>query len=339
MSLYKVGQTWYVYVVAGGERVRRSARTSDKREAQRFHDELKAELWATKPAIPAGHTFTDAIKEWLALGERDQADKYRIRAIGLADVPLGDIDEERLAAILSRHKGSTRNRVINLIHAILQVAVDRGWLDRIPGMARAKTPPTRVRWLSGDEWDRLQRELPCHLRQMARFAVYTGLRENNVLGLTWAQVDMVRRVAWIHPDEAKANQAIGVPLSGEAMRVLEAQRGLHATYVFIYADHTITKASGASWYKAVQRAGLGDYEGTGKARRFVRNFRWHDLRHTWASWHVMAGTPLPVLQKLGGWQTVQMVMRYAHLAPEHLAQYAGNAIVPSHTKPEMQTAA
>lgn len=339
MSLYKVGQTWYVYVVAGGQRVRRSARTSDKKEAQRFHDELKAELWNAKPATPAGHTFTDAVREWLALGERDNADKYRIRNFGLADVSLAAIDEDHLAGILARHKGATRNRVINLLHAILQVAVDRGWLDRIPNMARAKTAPSRVRWLTGDEWERLQRELPCHLRQMARLAVYTGLRENNVLGLTWAQIDLTRRVAWVHPDEAKARQAIGVPLSDEAMRVLEAQHGLHKTHVFTYAGHPITKASSASWYKAVQRAGLGNYEGTGKARRFVRNFRWHDLRHTWASWHVMAGTPLPVLQKLGGWQTVQMVMRYAHLAPEHLAQYAGNAIVPRHTEPETKAAA
>ena len=48
---------------------------------------------------------------------------------------------------------------------------------------------------------------------------------------------------------------------------------------------------------------------------------WHDLRHTWASWHVQAGTPLPVLQELGGWQVLEMVLKYAHLASDHLAPY------------------
>jgi hypothetical protein len=61
------------------------------------------------------------------------------------------------------------------------------------------------------------------------------------------------------------------------------------------------------------------------ARIQKSHFRWHDLRHTWASWHVMAGTPLEVLQKLGGWSSLAMVLRYAHLAPDHLAGYADNA--------------
>jgi integrase len=67
------------------------------------------------------------------------------------------------------------------------------------------------------------------------------------------------------------------------------------------------------WKSALQRAGIEP------------TFRWHDLRHTWASWHVMSGTPLEVLQKLGGWSSLTMVMRYAHLAPDHLAGYANNA--------------
>ena len=52
------------------------------------------------------------------------------------------------------------------------------------------------------------------------------------------------------------------------------------------------------------------------------DFRWHDLRHTWASWHVQAGTPLNVLKKLGGWASLDMVLRYAHLGADHLAEHA-----------------
>jgi site-specific recombinase XerC len=56
-------------------------------------------------------------------------------------------------------------------------------------------------------------------------------------------------------------------------------------------------------------------------------YRHIKLRHTWASWHVQNGTPLHILKELGGWATYEMVQRYAHLAPEHLAKFAGNAKV------------
>ncbi|HEY6451821.1 MAG TPA: tyrosine-type recombinase/integrase, partial [Steroidobacteraceae bacterium] len=80
---------------------------------------------------------------------------------------------------------------------------------------------------------------------------------------------------------------------------------------FTYHGQPIKQVSTAAWYKALKRAGFED-------------FRWHDLRHTWASWHVQGGTPLFALQELAGWETEKMVRRYAHLAAEHLAVYAGN---------------
>jgi site-specific recombinase XerD len=59
----------------------------------------------------------------------------------------------------------------------------------------------------------------------------------------------------------------------------------------------------------------------------IENFRWHDLRHTWASQHVQNGTHLYVLKDLGGWKTLAMVEKYAHLAPKHLVQYVENVRV------------
>jgi integrase len=66
-----------------------------------------------------------------------------------------------------------------------------------------------------------------------------------------------------------------------------------------------------AWYDALQLK-----------RAEIDNFRWHDLRHTWASRHVQSGTPLFALQELGGWESSEMVRRYAHLATDHLAPYA-----------------
>jgi integrase len=144
---------------------------------------------------------------------------------------------------------------------------------------------------------------------MVRFSLATGLRESNVTKLEWSQIDIQRKVAWIHPDQAKAKKAIGIPLNADAMQVIRLQIGKHDRCVFTYKDHPVLKAGGNAWKKALNRANLN-------------NFRWHDLRHTWASWHVQGGTPLNVLQELGGWNDYSMVLRYAHLAPEHLAEYA-----------------
>ena len=146
---------------------------------------------------------------------------------------------------------------------------------------------------------------------MATFTLATGLRAANVTGLAWEHVDLSRKLAWIHPDQAKARRAIAVPLNDTALQVLRAQRGKHPTRVFTYEGQPIKQVSTAAWYKALARAGIGD-------------FRWHDLRHTWASWHVQGGTPLFALQELAGWETEKMVRRYAHLAAEHLAVYTAN---------------
>jgi hypothetical protein len=80
-----------------------------------------------------------------------------------------------------------------------------------------------------------------------------------------------------------------VPLNSTAMRVVRAQFGRHPVFVFTYKGKAVKQVSTRAWYKALVRAD-------------IKNFRWHDLRHTWASWHVQNGTPLFVLQELAGWE-------------------------------------
>ena len=154
-------------------------------------------------------------------------------------------------------------------------------------------PKRRVRWPTRDEAERLIAELPEHLAAMVRFSLETGLRRANVTGLQWSQVDLTRRTAWIHPDQAKARKAIAVPLSTAAAIILRERIGKHATHVFSFRGKTVTQVNTKAWRAALSRAGISD-------------FRWHDLRHTWASWHVRAGTPLHVLQELGGWECVEI---------------------------------
>ena len=100
-----------------------------------------------------------------------------------------------------------------------------------------------------------------------------------------------------------------MPLNAPALALLSKQMGKHQTHVFSFRGQPIRQVSTKAWYEAQARAGIQD-------------FRWHDLRHTWASWPVQSGTPLFALQELGGWESAEMVRRYAHLSAEHLAPYA-----------------
>ena len=87
------------------------------------------------------------------------------------------------------------------------------------------------------------------------------------------------------------------------------QVGKHPSRVFTFRGKPIRWANTKAWRAALKRAGIED-------------FRWHDLRHTWASWLTQAGTPANVLQELGGWESESMVRRYAHLAPTQLIEHA-----------------
>ena len=85
--------------------------------------------------------------------------------------------------------------------------------------------------------------------------------------------------------------------------------GKHPKRVFTYNGRPFDRASTLGWMKALKRAG-------------IENFRWHDLRHTWASRLAQKGVPLNDIQEMGAWQTAAMVRRYAHLSPAHLAHRA-----------------
>lgn len=314
MSLYKRGQTWWIYLVHHGRRIRQSAQTDDRQAAQRAHDELRAKLWQRRAV--SGATWREAVAAWLLASPRDDADKYRLASLSIPDdLPLSDLTAAAVLDELAGKKPATHNRYINLIHAILNLAKLRGWIDSVPVLERRKIPPSTFRWLTHQEWKKLEKELPAHLLPLARFAVYTGLRQYNVTHLQWSYVDMRRRTVTIPPDEAKGGKIISIPISNDAVAVLRRQVGKDKVWVFPYEGHPLEQIKGA-WGKACKRAGIV--------------CRWHDLRHTWASWQVQAGVPLQVVKELGGWASYSMVLRYSHLSPEHLRKWVNRATKPRH---------
>jgi integrase len=114
----------------------------------------------------------------------------------------------------------------------------------------------------------------------------------------------------------KSGQAIGVPLNDAAVAVLRRCIGKHDRFIFTYNGTPILNVNCIAWRRGLRRVEIA-------------NFRWHDLRDTWASHHAMNGTPIHVIQELDGWHDMQMVKRYAHMSVESLSRYAGNAALAS----------
>ena len=334
MSLYKRGSIWWCAWIIHGKRIRETTATDNRKAAQEYHDRRRAEIWrqATLNETPA-QTWPEAALTW-ATEHAQHKKSYqtdRLRLIWLTDIKrlgalsLPEVTTDRMIALRSEIIGegktpATANRHLAVVSAVLNYAHAKGTIPGVPKIPYLREPKERIRWITREQASALIAELPEHLAQMARFALATGLRRSNVTGLIWENIDIERRVAWIWPDEAKAGKPIAVPLNTNAVEVLEERQGKDARYVFTYRGKPVRETTTRAWYEACKRAGIEE------------ELTWHDLRHTWASWHVMGGTPLEVLRQLGGWADMTMVLRYAHLAPGYVAGYAENSALPA-TKP------
>lgn len=354
--------TWYAdFALPSGGRFKKSLRTKDKRDAQQLHDKLKADSWrADNLNQPVTITFDQALLRFLTerqdrknfASDKSRADFWLTHFSGMA---LKDIDEPKIYAALSgmtnrRHEENWRLRAESLrkkrqavpkftpkpaahatrvthlafIRALLRTA-ERDWrmLERAPTVRLSKPKNERDRWLKPHEAQRLIDECPEPLKSVVKFALSTGLRRSNIVNLEWDQVNLQNRELYISKDQTKNGKALGVQLNDTACRVLRDQIGNHNKWVFVYKE-SCTKPDGTkspvvrkmrydantSWRSALRRAGIED-------------FRFHDLRHTWASWLIQSGVPLLALKQMGGWESLDMVQRYAHLSTKHLNDHAG----------------
>lgn len=319
---------WYVrFTAPDGRRIFQSAGTRNKRQAEEYEAQLKSRLWREHRLGESQATWRQVVVSWLSsTTHKDRAGvEQRLRWLDpfLGELALRDIDREclhkiREAKLAEGVKPATVNRHLAAVSAVLNHALDRGWIQFVPKMPRLKEPEANLRFLSRSEAAALLNHLRSrprcqHIYDMAEFSLHTGLRESNVTGLEWDRVAVDQRLAWIPADASKSGKPITVPLNDVALEVLNRRKGIHETWVFTYRGKRLRKAGHDGFRQSVAALGLKDVS-------------WHTLRHTWASWHAMAGTPMKVLKDLGGWSTMQMVDRYAHLSPEHLHDYAGNVV-------------
>ena len=148
-----------------------------------------------------------------------------------------------------------------------------------------------------------------HLTPLVLLGVNTGLRRGELLQLCWRDVDLQRRMLTVRGEGAKTGQTRHVPLNSEAAQLLQAWKP--AALEPIGASSAVRMSTPLVAIKKAWAAVL-------KAAK-VTGFRFHDLRHTFASKLVMAGVDLNTVRELLGHKSIAMTLRYAHLAPEHKA--------------------
>jgi integrase len=326
MAIFKRGKKgiyWYDFTI-NEIRYRGSTKTTQKDLAQRYEDELKTQIWRQIHLKEKPHyTWDEAVIRFVKENTHKSIEEYNkdISKLTwftrhLTGKKLKDITKQDVEALIKikleedAASQATANRYLAVIKTLFRKAERKWeWIDRAPIIDMYKEPEKRIRWITKEEASRLLSCLPDHLADMAQFALATGLRQYNVLNLRWEEVNLTSRLAWVHPEDAKAGRAISVPLNNMAMKIIKAQTGKHDTFVFTYNCKPLKSVDNKTWKAACKRAG-------------ITNFKWHDLRHTWASWHAQAGTPIQTLMELGGWRSLKMVLRYAHLSDAHLKSAA-----------------
>jgi integrase len=323
VALYKrtAGGSWWIRFTVRGKAIRRSAGTLDREKAEEFETALRDRYWRQEKLGETVHTWKEAVarfkKEATWRESTRKTNEYslefftRINAVPVAAI-TADVCRAAREFVERTQGTSSANRHMAVFRAVLRRCVEWGWLTHAPPVPMPHVAQREPAWLNSDSCAALLAELPEHLKAPMMFSVLTGLRMSNTRDLTWDRVDLDEGHVTIPASQYKTNRNQRFPLSTQAVTLLS---GLpHRTgRVFLYEGRPITGKLGArAFRKARKRAGLD-------------GLRWHDLRHTFASWVAQSGASDRVLQALGGWTSPKMVARYAHLKPSDLVEYS-NAV-------------
>ena len=221
----------------------------------------------------------------------------------------GTVKRENLAP-------ATVNRYLAALSIAFSTAVKEwGWLDDSPmrKVKKLKEPKGRVRFLSEFERNRLLNACKGsqnpYLYTIVILALSTGVRKMELLNITWDDVDVKRRTITLH--DTKNGERRALPLAGPALELIQkmarVRRRIDTRMVFPGGkDPSKPINIRDSWEKALEAAEIED-------------FRFHDLRHSTASYLAMDGASLAEIAEVLGHKTLQMVKRYAHLSEQHTA--------------------
>ncbi|MFP2958226.1 tyrosine-type recombinase/integrase [Myxococcus sp. 1LA] len=228
-------------------------------------------------------------------------------------------------AALRKRKGAapkplslkTINNVLTVLGKLLAVAEEQGDIQQAPRVKLfGKLPKSKFDFLSYEEAERLIAASENEWRTMLLVAIKTGLRQGELIGLQWKDLDLqrgkahVQRTIWRGVEGLpKGGRERTVDLPSSVVEALKGQRHLRGPYVFCqergepFTEGKLKRPLA----RALERASIVREEG---------RIGWHDLRHTYGSHLAMKGVPLKVIQELMGHATIDMTERYAHLSPE-----------------------
>jgi integrase len=324
------GKWWASYAGADGKMHREFG---GKKSAARTLYELRKTQVREGRWFPAARRraplFDDLLRDYRKAKEREgkevQRGEYGYRR--LTDTFGG----RRADAIAARDVEGFRDRLmetlapasvvrhLTLLRAILNRAIRDGRLATLPtrGVNWPKENNKRVRCLADDEEARLMRKLSARLRPLVVLALNTGMRRGELLGLRWKDIDLVNRTITIR--EAKSGEGRRIPMNAQAYDTLSRARrerirkGEAGAGLTAFRELAVFGPSAAAMVMALKR----HFDSAVKAAK-VEDFRFHDLRHTFASRLAMRNFNLPTIGELLGHKTLTMTARYAHLLPDHL---------------------
>jgi len=237
------------------------------------------------------------------IGNLKLARLSRARIVEIRD----ELAEDRSAATVNRYTAL-------LSHACTMAEREWEWMDSNPlrKVGRLTEPQGRVRYLSDDERDRLLRTAKVsphpHLYAIVLLALTSGARKGEILGLHWKDVDLASQRAVLHDTKNRERRTLTL-VSQVVVELKKLQKVRRIDTDLIFTHPTTGKPNpfyfDKAWREARQKAKLQD-------------FRFHDLRHSCASYLAMNGATTPEIAAVLGHKTLAMVKRYSHLSEEHV---------------------
>lgn len=333
----KRGIYWVEFTAPGGERFRQSARTTDPIQAQERHDQLKAESWrrdvlGQKPKPP----FAEAAARFLKAKRGKASEGEMARHIAFwrehfGKVRVDAIKRTRVSDVIEAQKmePATMNRYVATIRGMLKMteAEDEEADYRAPKFKTYEEPEGVEVWLDAPDFWKLHAVL-VNLKDPAIVAVNTGFREGNLMELEWPWVDFQSWTATIPGSKTKNGKPDTKYLNRMAREAIKRQIGKDLTYVFpqFWMDRqgerrTIPQFLRWEWRLALRAIQEEEWYLALLRRYGVPRLRWHDLRHTFASYIGQQNGGARIVQEAGNWEDGKMAARYTHFGKEHLAPY------------------
>ena len=321
-GLYKRGRIWWMtFNDALGQQRWESCKTTNKSEAEKRLIERRKEalegIVPTPRAKPIGlKAFLDEYAQHVAHQRGVHTKHLHIQHLTriLGNPPIHTLTVKVLERYrdIRRSEGvgpATINRELATIkHALTKAAswklIKKEQREELKGVQKDKEPPGRLRYLTNqEEEDRLLEGCRGRFKALVIIALHTGMRRGELLRLTWEDVDLEQ--GFIHIPQTKSGERRTLPMNETVWRVLTTLRVRHDIPWVFHDDE-------GRQYGYIRNIFLWACK-----RAKIRDFRFHDLRHTFASRLVMNGSPLATVSQLLGHKSILMTMRYAHLSPQH----------------------